>query len=424
MKVKEILEEKLVERSYYLEEVKKWIGAPLIKVIVGARRVWKSVLLQQTIQYLVSEKKLNEDDVFYLNMEDPRNASIKTYEDLVSLLLDFMEKHWKHCFIGIDEIQWIQGWEKAINGILAMNDKAEIFITGSNSNLLSWELATYLSWRYIEIPVYPLSFSEYLQFSRKEKSMNSFFEFLTYWGLPWIFKLVDFTDDSIFSYLRSVYNTIILKDIVNRFWVRNIDFFDSLYTYILANVGNIISAKKISDYLKSQKVSMGVETILNYLKYWEFAYIFWKLRSEDIKTKKIFDIYNKYYVGDLWIRNSVIGVNLERDVWNLLENYIYILLKKYWYEIAIWRVSWNKEIDFIGTRFWRKVYVQVATSILGQETSRREFSALEQVDDNREKYVVTMDSFNTWFSWGIQHVNAMDFEDILISLQEKYLKKS
>ena len=192
----------------------------------------------------------------------------------------------------------------------------------------------------------------------------------------------------------------------------------------MANVGNIISAKKISDYLKSQKVSMGVETILNYLKYWEFAYIFWKLRSEDIKTKKIFDIYNKYYVGDLWIRNSVIGVNLERDVWNLLENYIYILLKKYWYEIAIWRVSWNKEIDFIGTRFWRKVYVQVATSILGQETSRREFSALEQVDDNREKYVVTMDSFNTWFSWGIQHVNAMDFEDILISLKEKYLKKS
>lgn len=411
--IEKILKEPVIEREFYGEQIKKWIWSPLIKVIVGQRRVWKSFLLKQTIQYLVKSKSFLPESFFYLNCEDPQYDSIKEYSDLNTILLPFIEQQGGKAFIGIDEIQRIKNWEKTINGIQTLYPQCEIFVTGSNSDLLSWELATYLSWRFIEIPVFPLSYEEFLKFRKVQASPEIFNEFLTYGWLPGIFSLT-YEEDTIFDYGKSVYNTVVLKDIFSRWKINNVYFFEILYKYIFASIGNIFTAKNITDYLKSQNIQISLDSVLNYLHYGEQAYLLFKVKTQDLSSKKQFSIYNKYYVWDIWMRNAQVWYFPQRDIGWILENYVFLLLKKHGYNIHIWRFQNNKEVDFIAEKYGKIKYLQVATVIMDDMTREREYSALEQIHDSWEKYVVSMDQFDFWVSeTGIQHIHIQDLEKYL-----------
>lgn len=411
--IEKILKEPVIEREFYGKQIKKWIWSPLIKVIVGQRRVWKSFLLKQTIQYLVKSKSFLPESFFYLNCEDPQYDSIKEYSDLNIILLPFIEQQEGKAFIGIDEIQRIKNWEKTINGIQTLYPQCEIFITGSNSDLLSWELATYLSWRFIEIPVFPLSYEEFLKFHKVQTSPEIFNEFLTYGWLPGIFSLT-YEEDTIFDYGKSVYNTVVLKDIFSHWKINNVYFFEILYKYIFASIGNIFTAKNITDYLKSQNIQISLDSVLNYLHYGEQAYLLFKVKTQDLSSKKQFSIYNKYYVWDIWMRNAQVWYFPQRDIGWILENYVFLLLKKHGYNVHIWRFQNNKEVDFIAEKYGKIKYLQVATVIMDDMTREREYSALEQIHDSWEKYVVSMDQFGFWVSeTGIQHIHIQDLEKYL-----------
>lgn len=412
--IQEILKEKIIERDFYLENIKKYLNTPLIKVLIGQRRVWKSTILKSLIKYLYENKKINENNFFYINKESPYFDHVKNYEDLKLEFEKFKKniKNWK-IFIWIDEVQDIFWWEKFVNWYLSIyQEEAEIFITWSNSFLLSWELATYLTGRYIEFNIYWLSFEEFCIFKNCQKSKDDFIEYLKYWWLPAIFKM-EYSPETIFSYLLSVYNTIVLKDIIQYHNIKNIVFFRDLYKYTLANIWNIISWKSIKDYLKSQKISIWNDTVLNFLRYAEETFLLNKIHSVNPETKKYFEIYNKYYVSDLWLRNALVWFKFWKDIWKLLENYVFLELKRNWYELQIWRLNTNIEIDFIATKSWITKYFQVCYLLWNEETINREYSSLAQINDNREKYVVSFDDINHWVNKWIKHINIMDLWKVL-----------
>ncbi len=413
--IAEILKEKILERSFYNNWLKKYLGSNVIKVITWMRRVWKSYLLKYLIQDIIKTDYTTKNNVFYINKEDLEFDFIRDYNDLYSEFKKFLQNidTGKKIFIWIDEIQEIQWWEKFVNSILSIYQKnAEIFITWSNSNMLSSELSTLITGRYIEFEVYPLSYSEYSLFSQKTKSSELFLEYMKYWWLPWIFG-VNFDDKIIFDYLKWIYSTILLKDIVANFWLRNIDFFENLYKYIFANVWNIFSAKSISDYLKSQKIKISPETVLNYLDYGLKVYMLELIKSVDPDTKKYFEIYNKYYVWDLGLRNSLVWFDIKRDIWKLIENYVFLELKRKWYSIKIWRLSNWKEIDFIAEKNWIIKYFQVCYLLGSEDIIAREYSSLEEIKDNWEKYVISFDDIDFWISNWIRHIKIYNLENIL-----------
>jgi predicted AAA+ superfamily ATPase len=386
----------------------------LIKVIIWQRRVWKSSILKSIIKYLYKENIIKEENFFYINKESPYFDNIRNYENLKEEFEKFLKNisDWK-IFIWIDEVQDIENWEKFINWYLSIyGEKAEIFITWSNSFLLSGELATYLTWRYIEFPIYWLSFDEFCIFKDTNKWKDSFLEYLKYWWLPGIFKM-QWSDDTIFSYLLSVYNTIVLKDIIWHHNIKNINFFKDLYKYTLSNIWNIVSANSIKDYLKSQKISLWNDTVLNFLNYAVETFLLNKVYSVDPETKKYFEIYNKYYVWDLWLRNAFIWYNFAKDIWKLLENYVFLELKRNWYHVKIWRLKWWIEIDFIAEKNWITKYFQVCYLLWSEETIAREYNSLKQIQDNWEKYIVSFDEINHWTDEWIKHILVLDLESIL-----------
>jgi len=414
MVIQKILQENIIDRDFYLNRINKYLNTPLIKVLIGQRRVWKSSILKSVIQKLVENSEILIENIFYINKELPVFDDVKNYDNLKEKFEKFLQnkKEWK-IFVWIDEIQEIIGWEKFINALLADYwENIEIFITWSNSFLLSWELATYLTWRYIEFNILPLSYSEFSIFKNEEKSKKLFLEYLKFGWLPAIFKM-EYSEEVIFPYLLWVYNTIVLKDIIAYHNIKNVSFFKDLYKYTLANIWNIVSWKSIKDYLKSQNIAIWNETVLNFLEYALDTFILNKVYSVNPETKKYFEIYNKYYSGDLGLRNALVWFDLKIDIWNLLENYVYLELKRNNYEVKIWRLKSGKEIDFIATKNWITKYFQVCYLLGWEETIKREYSSLEEIRDNWEKYVVSFDDIDFWISNGIKHINIMDLEEVL-----------
>lgn len=398
-----------------MKKIWNFLWSNLIKVLVGQRRVWKSFILKAIIKKLYNEKNILKQNIFYINKEYSQFDHINNYEDLKKEFEIFLSNSSKNdkIFIWIDEAQEIQWWEKFVNSKqVEYQNQIEIFVTWSNSNMLSWELATLLSWRYIEFEIFPLSFWEFCIFKKVEKTKQEFFEYMKFGWLPWIFNL-KYDKEIIFSYLRSVYDTIILKDIIGHYSIKNIAFFHNLYKYIFKNISFIFSAKSISNYLKNQNIKITTDSVLNYLSYWETTYILNKVYSYNPDTKKYFKIYNKYYVWDLWLRNALVWFNASNWFWKILENYIFLVLKRYWYEIKIGRLKWDKEIDFIAEKKWIIKYFQVAYLLASESTIEREFSSLEQVNDSWEKYVVTLDDVNFWIRNGIKHISILDIEKVL-----------
>ena len=419
--IKNLLEEKIIERPFYLKQIENFLDTKIVKVLVWQRRVWKSYILKLLIQKLSKHIPLN--NFFYINKEDLAWDNIKTYQDLQTEFEKFLKQIDKNkkIFVWIDEIQEIQEWEKFITHLQTKYTNIEIFITWSNSDLLSGDLATKLTWRYIEIEIFPLDLEEFSIFKIEKISKQLFLDYLKYGWLPGIFE-VKYNDKAIFDYLKWVYNTIVLKDIVKYYNVKNIDFMDSLYKFIFSNIWNIFSAKTISDYLKSQKIKISVDSILLYLQYATKAFLLNLVKSQDPKTKKYFEIYNKYYTWDLGLRNAIVGVNLASDIWWLLENYVYSSFKRNWYDVKIGRLKVydketkkykNIEIDFITEKDWKTKYIQVATSILDEKTRARELKSLQAVKDNWEKYIVHFDDIDYGEVEWIKFVNVLSLKSII-----------
>lgn len=394
----------LIQRRHYLDKITPFVGKNLIKVFTGQRRVGKSFLLYQIIHFL-QQKGVNT--ILYINKEDIAFSFIKNATDLHKYVMENKSKT-EMTYVFIDEIQDIDNFEDALRSLLLQED-LDLYCTGSNANLLSSDIAGYLSGRFIETVVCSLSFTEFLEFHKLEDGVNSIELYLKYGGLPYL-KNLELTDEIVFEYLKNIYNTIVYRDIINRYKVRNTLFLEQLVLFLSANIGSIFSSKKISDFLKSQKINIPTSQVQLYVSYLVNAFLVHKVARYDIVGKRIFEIGEKYYFENLGIRNSIWGYRIE-DKGKILENVIYNHLLYKGYKVNIGVLGAN-EIDFVCEKNGEKLYIQVALSLFETQTIEREFGNLLKINDNYKKIVITLDKFDGNSYNGIE---TMDLREFLLS---------
>ena len=395
-------EEDIIIREKYLNKIIPFINKQLIKVLTGQRRVGKSYILKQTIQYI--QQIDNKAKIIYIDKEDLNFAQIKSAVELN----DYIKANARHGvknYIFIDEIQEIDKFEIALRSLL-LNDTYDIYCTGSNANMLSSEISTYLSGRYIEIEINSLSFSEFLQFHKLDNNDDSLKLYLRYGGLPYL-KHLKLEDEIVFGYLKGVYNTILYRDIVKRHDLRNSVFLENLTCFLADNVGQLFSAKNISDYLKSQTARVSVSQVIGYMQYIVDAYMIHKVGRMEISGKKIFEIGEKYYFEDIGLRNAFWEYRPD-DIGKVMENLVYKQLIYNDYEIKIGKFG-NSEIDFVCKKNGEYLYIQVCYLLHNQSTIEREFGNLEKINDNYPKIVVSMDDFRGNSRNGIKHIQLREF---------------
>ncbi len=396
-----------IHRKLYWEKIKSFIDKPVVKVITGMRRVGKSYFLKQIIEELKSDE-VSLEQIIYIDKENIEFDFIKNYTDLYDYIKSklIISKAKKYLFI--DEIQEIENWEKTIAS-LHKTGEADIYITGSNAHLLSSEISTLISGRYIDLQIYPLSYSEYVFFRGDNftEHKSEFETYLKYGGLPGLFHF-ERTDEVIYQYLSSIFNTILLKDIVKRYNVRNVSLLEKISGFLFDNIGNLLTANNISKYLKSQRIQSYSDTVQIYLDYFTSTFITHKVSRFDLKGKRFLSINEKYYLNDLGIRHSIIGYR-NGDISQLLENIVYLELIRRGYTVSV-GVLGNSEIDFIATNQKEKIYIQVSYLLSSEQTIQREFTPLLDIEDNYPKYVLSMDE-NIWGNdyKGIKRLNIIDF---------------
>ncbi len=392
-----------IERPLYIDRIKPYIGKNLIKVLTGQRRVGKSYLMMQ-IRDLIRENEPGTR-IIYINKELHEFSMIT---DNVSLLEYVNRQHAGKGKVAlfIDEIQDIDSFEKALRDLVTRKN-FDIYCTGSNARLLSGELATLLSGRYIEIRVYGLSYPEYIMFRDIKDSAETFRTFLREGGLPFLIHMG--SDVHVVNeYLNTIYNTILLKDVVARYNIRNVKFMENLVLFLAGNIGSIVSARKISEYLKSQKINISIQVVIDYLGYLESSFLIHRVRRSGIMGKRIFEIGEKYFFSDTGIRNVIAGYN-PTDIHKILENVVFLHLRIAGYDVTVGSEG-GRKIDFIAGRGGERIYVQVAYLLEKPETAEREFGNLLDIRDNFPKYVVTMDELNETNSYlGIHRMHVKDF---------------
>lgn len=396
----------MVIRKQYLNRLIEAKDTEFIKVITGVRRSGKSTLLLMFKDHLLNNN-VKEENIIHINFESARYDEIKNYKDLYNYVKSKLSKGKN--YILLDEVQNIDSWEKAVNSI-NVDFNVDIYITGSNAYLLSSELATLLSGRYIEIKMYPLSFKEFLEFNNYDmtKIEDKFNEYLKYGGLPAITHIKD-KPDLIMTYLNDIYNTIVKKDVLERNKINDIALLENIIRYISSNIGSQISANKISDYLNSNKIveKSNHQTVDNYLKMLENAFIVYKAERSDIKSKNILKTLGKYYIADIGLRNIILGFR-NIDEGHLLENVIYLELLRRGYKVSIGKTL-DYEVDFVAENVNEKKYYQVSQSIKDEKVKMRELRSLKSISDNYEKTILTMDkTINNDYN-GIKVVNIIDF---------------
>jgi len=400
----------MIKRDLYLEEIKKYMNKPIIKVITGMRRSGKSMILK-LIQEELEKMGIVKENIIYMNFESLVFIDIKDFEALYKHIIKKTFNKKGKIYILLDEIQEVKGWEKAINSFLVDLD-VDIYITGSNANLLSSELATYIAGRYIEIKIYPLSFQEYIDFASENNKKISlsideyFYQYLNFGGLPGI-HIFNYNKEEIYQYLADVYNSILLRDVIARNNIRDIELLERVVLYIMDNIGNTFSAKSISDFLKNQGRKLSIETIYNYLKALENAFIISKVQRYDIKGKNILETQEKYYLSDLGFRNAKLGYQ-SNDISSYLENIIFLELLRRKYKVNVGKEN-NKEIDFIANLRDENLYLQVTYLLASSETIEREFSPLKAIKDNYPKMVLSMDNLPESNIEGIKRKRIIDF---------------
>jgi len=395
---------KIINRPIYTDRIIPFIGKGIIKVLTGQRRVGKSCILQQLMKDIQTQSP--DANIIFINLEYEEFRQIKTETDLFDYLKDkFIEN--KDNFLFIDEVQDIVGFEHVLRSLQSKNT-CDIFVTGSNAKMLSSELSTYLAGRYIEFHIHSLSYSEFLLFHKQDDTNQSLMLYLTYGGLPYL-SMLSLTDEYVFEYLRNVYSTILLRDVVQRENIRNVDFLETLLRYVADNVGSLFSASNISKYLKSQRTEINTNQVISYLRSLSNAFIINKVGRIDINGLKKFEIGEKYFFEDLGLRNSQIGFSLQRDIHKLIENAVYLHLRGLQYDVFVGKKD-NLEIDFVGIKQGKKVYIQATYLLSHENTQDREFGNLSLIQDNYPKYVVSLDEFyRESNNQGIKHLHLREF---------------
>lgn len=396
----------MIIREKYLNKMIMLKDTEFIKVITGLRRSGKSTLMLMYKDYLLNNQ-VKEDNIIYINFESAMYDDIKNYKDLYQFVKDKIRKD--KIYLLLDEVQNVESWEKAINSFKVDFD-IDIYITGSNAYLLSSELSTLLSGRYIEIKMYPLSFKEFLIFNNYDtiNIEDKFNEYLKYGGLPAI-TLIKNNDELVLSYLNDIYNSIVKKDIIDRNNLKNTTLLENIIKYLANNIGSPISSTKISNYLNSNKITPNCnhQTIDNYLNMLEKSYIIYKADRTDIKDKSVLKTLGKYYISDTGIRNIILGFrNINEG--HLLENVVYLELLRRGYKVSIGK-NYEYEVDFVAENPNEIIYLQVSLSITDEKVKDREIRSLENIKDNYEKIILTMDkTINQDFN-GIKVMNIIDW---------------
>lgn len=396
------MKKKYFNRQSYIDKIKPFINKDIIKVFVGQRRVGKSYILFQIMDYIKNEYKA--PTIIYINKELNEFSNLKKSTDLISYVKEKSNnKGTNHLFI--DEIQDIIEFETALRSLL-VEGNFDIYCTGSNAKMLSSDIATYLSGRYIQFYIHSLSYQEFLQFHKLKDSQETFFKYIKFGGLPYLHN-INLEEDAVFGYLKSIYNTIILRDVVERYNIRNIAFLESLIFFLANNIGSLFSSKRISDFLKSQNVKISTKLVLEYLQYLEDAFFIHKVKRFDIKGRKIFEINDKYYFTDLGLRNSLQAFNI-KDINKVLENLVFNKLLTSGFKIYVGKYD-DKEIDFVATKTDKTLYIQVAYLITDEKVHKREFGNLLKIADNHRKIVVSMDDFAESNFKGVEHLHIRFF---------------
>jgi uncharacterized protein len=389
----------MIRRETYLSSIRTYQDKPLIKILTGLRRVGKSVLLDQYIEELTSQG-IHNDRILKLNFELPANYGITDFEELTKHVLIWAEQKTGPLYLFLDEVGRIKDWEKAVNGFHAMG-VFDIYITGSNADLLSSDLSTYLAGRYIEILIHPLSYQEFILFHPQ----SSFMDYVTFGGFPSI-TLFNLDYEPSMNTLRDSFRSAVFQDVISRHSIRNPIILEKLIQYLFANTAKTFSALSIANYFKSQKINVSVDTILNYLRLLSEAFLIYKVMRQDIVGKNLLKTEEKYYIADHGLREALVGNN-GAVIELILENIVYIELLRRGYKVHIGKIN-QVEIDFVAIKGSDKSYYQVCYLMESDTTRVREFGNLELIKDNFAKYVISMDQVN--FSQnGIIHKNIVDF---------------
>lgn len=399
---RQIFSRSIVARQTYYDRLNFLLNTEQVVVVQGQRRVWKSFII---LGYLIS-KKINLDKVFFVNKELDINDEVMNAKDLNKVYKSFIEENGEPEYIVIDEIQDIQEWEKFIRAMYALK-KYKIIISWSNSQLLGGELATYLSWRYLTLEVFPLGYDEYLYFTKKPDIIDTYMEYQR-WG--WLPELVGFDDeDSKSTYLEWVLNTIFIRDVVGRYNIKDVGYLQKVLHYIADIIGSEMSIRNIHNASKEygRWDDWSLVKLSNYLNMLQTPYLIHKVSRFDIAGKKILEHNEKYYFNDIGVRNSI-KRRVDIDKWKILENVVFLHLKRIWYKVYVGNYS-NKEIDFVAQKSDKLMYVQVAWVIDNEKTSEREYGNLLSIKDAFPKYVVTTDLSEPATREWVIHMNIMKF---------------
>jgi len=399
----------MIEREQYIQQLEAFTNKPFIKVITGIRRSGKSSVLLLLREKLL-QKGVIVEDITFINFESFAYSELQTAEKLYHYLASKIQPA-KRNYLLLDEIQEVNNWEKCINALMVDFD-VDIYLTGSNSHLLSSELSTYLAGRYVQIPIFTLSFKEYLQFQTiyspqiKINDKENFVRYLRLGGFPGI-HLTDNSDETAYKIVYDIYSSIILRDTIQRYQIRDIELLERVVRYAFDNIGNTFSGKNVADYFKSQQRKIDINTVYNYLKALESAFILYRVPRYDIKGKEILKTQEKYYLGDVSLLYATVGYK-DSVISGVLENIVFLELKRRGYSVYVGKYD-TKEIDFIAEKQGKKIYVQISYKLESEQTVDREFSPLLEIKDQFPKFVVSMDEFWKESVEGVQHFYISEF---------------
>ena len=397
----------MIERPLYLNKIMPFVDTPFVKILTGVRRCGKSTILKMIQKKLKEEHHITDEQILsyrFDSMEYEDMTSKELYQELKTKILNT-----KKTYLFLDEIQEINGWEKVVD-TLASDYDVDIYITGSNSRMMSSEISTYLTGRYVTFHIYTLSFDEYLMFKKSYSTIydikQEFNQYVRLGGFP-ATHLQEYSQDEVYTIVRDIYNSTIFSDIVRRNQVKKIDQLERVVKYTFNNVGNTFSAKSISNYLKSEQRKIDNETVYRYLEKLQKAYILHRCSRYDLQGKSILKTQEKFYLADISLRYAVLGYTID-SVASSLENIVYLELKRRGYDVCIGKYK-DKEIDFVATKQNEKIYVQVTQEIKSEKTQKREYEQLLEIKDNYPKYVVLTDDFAGGNYQGIKTMHITDF---------------
>ena len=397
----------MINRPLYTKKIMAYTDTPFVKVLTGVRRCGKSTILKMIMEKLQNERGISADQIVSMRFDSMEYEDMTAKQMFEAVKAKFSEN--KKTYLFLDEVQEIEGWEKVVNS-LASDYDVDLYVTGSNSRMMSSEISTYLTGRYVSFRIFPLSFEEYLTFRKEYTEVKDVHaelaDYIRLGGFP-ATHLRDYSQDEVYTIVRDIYNSTIFSDIVRKNQIRKVDQLERVVKYTFSNVGNTFSAKSISDYLKSEHRKIDNETVYSYLEKLEKAYLLHRCSRYDLQGKEILKTQEKFYLADTALRYSVLGYHPD-SVASSLENVVYLELCRRGYKVNIGKTA-DGEVDFVAQRQGEKLYVQVTQEIRSEKTERREYDRLLEIKDNYPKYVLRTDEFAGGNYEGIKSMHVADF---------------